>query len=106
MPMMEAAKKIKATANDTENTAARDVELTFYSPQAKKVCIAGDFNNWNTKSMPLKRDRNGVWRIKLRLPRGRHEYKYFVDGEWDQNVPGGECVQNTFGTKNCVMNIQ
>jgi 1,4-alpha-glucan branching enzyme len=104
---LETVKKMKESVSRPQNTATtQEVELTFYAPQAKKASIAGTFNDWNTKSMPMKKDKSGVWRIKIKLSPGRYEYKFFIDGAWDENVPGGECVQNTFGTNNCVMNIR
>ncbi len=107
MAAEEAVKNKKETINE-QNSAGekREVELMLYAPRAQKVFIAGTFNNWDTKAMPLIKDDNGVWRIKTSIAPGKHEYKYFVDGEWDQYTPATECVDNVFGTKNCVMKIQ
>ena len=104
----EEAVKNKKEAINEQNSAGekREVELMLYAPWAQKVFIAGTFNNWDTKAMPLIKDAHGVWRIKTSIAPGKHEYKYFVDGEWDQYTPATECVDNVFGTKNCVMKIQ
>lgn len=106
MAALEAVKKMKETIGRQPSAGtAKDVEFTFYAPGAKKVCLAGTFNGWNTSSMPMKKDKDGTWRIKVKLSSGRHEYKYFVDGAWAQDVPGAEMVQNCFGSRNCVVGV-
>ena len=58
------------------------IRFTYYDPEAKAVYIAGDFNNWNTTATPMERNEQGVWSVILRLPPGRYEYKFVVDGNW------------------------
>ncbi len=58
------------------------VEFSIYAPYAESVYIAGDFNNWNTSQLPLKKDELGVWKRVIYLPPGRYEYKFIVDGEY------------------------
>ena len=107
MATVEAARNNKEARNEQSSAGEkREVELMLYAPRAQKVFIAGTFNNWDTEAMPLTKDDHGVWRIKISIVPGKHEYKYFVDGEWDQYTPATECVDNEFGTKNCVMRIQ
>lgn len=36
-----------------------------WAPEASALFLAGDFNNWNNRSHPLKRDEFGVWEIFL-----------------------------------------
>lgn len=106
MAASEAVKKMQESMGRQQIAGTtREMEFTFHAPGAKKVCIAGTFNGWNTNSMPMKKDRNGIWRIKVKLPAGKHEYKYFVDGTWAQDIPGAEMVPNPFGTRNCVIGV-
>ncbi len=58
------------------------VEFSIYAPYAESVFVAGDFNNWNTSQLPLKKDQLGVWKRVIYLPPGRYEYKFIVDGEY------------------------
>lgn len=58
------------------------VEFSIYAPYAESVFVAGDFNNWNTSQLPLKKDELGVWKRVVYLPPGRYEYKFVVDGEY------------------------
>lgn len=48
---------------------------------AKMVSLFADFNNWNLYGTKLKRV-NGGWECWLDLPKGRHLYKYIVDGDY------------------------
>ena len=84
---------------------AQDIELTFYAPQANKIFLAGTFNDWSTNTLPMKKGKDGVWRVKVKMSPGRYEYKYFVDGAWSQELSGSDVVTNPFGTQNCVIGI-
>jgi 1,4-alpha-glucan branching enzyme len=107
MPALEAVKPLKESINKSNKTSTlQEVEFTLYAPGSKKVCIAGQFNDWNTKSMPMRKSKDGSWKFKMKLPGGKHEYRYFVDGEWAQDVSGAEMIPNQFGTSNCVVNVQ
>lgn len=107
MATLEAAKKVKETIRRTRITdTSQEVEFTYYAPDAKKVCMAGKFNDWNTKSLSMKKDKNGTWKIKVKLAPGKYEYKYFVDGAWAQDLPCTNLVPNPFGTFNCEIKIE
>ena len=54
----------------------KTTELKLYAPQARKVSVAGSFNNWNTKKDMAKKDTGGNWTAKLSLKPGRYEYKF------------------------------
>jgi 1,4-alpha-glucan branching enzyme len=106
MSALEVIKKMKETIIRPQMTGAtHEVEFTFRAPEAKKVCIAGKFNDWNTRSMPMKKGKDGTWRIKLNLSPGKYEYKYFVDGAWASDLSCSELVPNPFGTENCVISV-
>jgi 1,4-alpha-glucan branching enzyme len=46
-----------------------------------KVCLIGDFNNWNATTHPMQRQADGSWFLQVPLTRGRHYYQFLVDGE-------------------------
>jgi len=107
MAMVETVKKMKESGSTaTMQGKEQAVEFTYYAPAAKKVCLAGKFNAWNTNSMPMKKGKDGMWRISIKLQPGQHEYKYFVDGVWAQNMTCSDKVLNPFGTYNCIMGVQ
>jgi len=75
-------------------------EFSLSAPQAQSVFTAGDFNQWNPSLHPMKRDDKGIWRISLALNPGQYEYRFFVDGEWQNDPHCGPFVENSFGTSN------
>ena len=84
----------------------KEISFEFFAPLARRVCIAGTFNNWNTEACLLRKDRNGNWHTMLSLKPGRYEYLFFVDSGWQCDPRVKECVPNPFGTWNCVINIE
>lgn len=106
MAALEAVKRMKeSVSRQLAVGAAREVDFSFHAPGAKKVCIAGTFNHWNPNSMPMKKEKDGTWKIRIKLTSGKYEYKYVVDGIWAQDVPCAESVRNAFGTYNCVIGV-
>jgi len=78
------------------------IKFEFSAPEAKDVSLAGSFNQWNTQSNPMKKDKKGVWKATLSLEPGSYEYRFFVDGKWENDPSCASCVINEFGGKNCV----
>jgi 1,4-alpha-glucan branching enzyme len=76
------------------------VEFNLYAPEAKRVCLAGDFNNWDVDQLLMKRDKKGTWKASFLLPPGRYEYRFRVDGVWQDDPNAHEWVGNPFGSQN------
>jgi 1,4-alpha-glucan branching enzyme len=74
------------------------------SEPESEVYVAGTFNDWDPKATPLHRH-NGTHRGSLRLPPGRHEYKFVINGVWcaDPECPGW--VPNEYGSLNSVIEV-
>ncbi len=68
--------------------------------------VAGAFNDWDAESNSLKKDKSGKWKVELSLPLGRYEYRYLVDGIWENDQRPVECVPNAFGSWNSVVKVQ
>ena len=83
----------------------KTVEFKFYAPQAKKVSVGGCFNNWKPEKTVLKKDAKGNWTGSVVLSSGRYEYRYLVDGAWQNSQEPVECVPNAFGSWNCVVSV-
>lgn len=84
----------------------RPTEFKIYAPSAKRVSLAGNFNNWDTKLLSAKKDTRGNWTVKVGLKPGRYEYKFFVDGSWLNDPRCQGCVSNAFGTQNCILEVK
>ncbi len=54
----------------------------------------------------MKKDKEGTWKIKVKLAPGKYEYKYFVDGTWAQDLPCTDLAPNPFGTFNCEIKVE
>jgi hypothetical protein len=77
--------------------------LSIRAPQAQRVEIAGDFNDW--KPLAAIRAANGVWYADLSIPPGQYRYAFRVNGkEW--RVPdGATAVDDGFGGKSAWVTV-
>jgi len=58
----------------------KPVNFYYHSPDARKVCIVGDFNDWKPDAHPMKLKTGGFWNAQITLPHGHHRYHFLVDG--------------------------
>ena len=88
-----------------KKTQRRRITFKLEAPEAKEAILAGDFNSWDGKKHIMKRDKKGRWSKIVTLAPGRYEYKFLVDGQW-QNDPGNDqMVHNSFGTLNNFLTV-
>lgn len=83
----------------------RKMPLTFVfqDPKAGSVQLVGDFNRWNIKASPMKRE-NGKWVATLNLAPGRYQYEYLVDNHvWVSNTRPVATVTDGYGGTNAVV---
>lgn len=88
------------------NKKKRTAEFIVSAPKAKKVSVAGTFNNWDTKSTLAKKDAKGNWTAKVDLNPGKYEYKFVVDGAWISDPHCSNTSTNNFGTQNSIIEIK
>ncbi|MDD5671311.1 MAG: isoamylase early set domain-containing protein [Candidatus Omnitrophica bacterium] len=100
------AKTYKSAETNNLGKKGGATSFVYYAPQADKVSIVGNFNNWNTTKTPLKKASKGNWKVELKLAPGRYEYRYLVDGTWQNDQRPVECVPNSFGSWNCVIEVR
>ena len=84
----------------------RRIRFTYRNEKAEKVFLAGDFNQWDPKSHPMKKNADGIWMRSVLVTPGRYEYKFFVDGSWKEDTLNPKRCSNMFGTYNCVVDIR
>jgi len=87
-------------SKSVSKTKRRKIRFMFTADEAKSVRIAGDFNNWREDGKMLKRNGSDVWQITLMLPPGTYEYKFLVDGKWENDPLNDQLCLNCFGTRN------
>ncbi len=97
---------------------ASGVTFKFSAPSAKVVQLAGSWpeNNWlrgqaQTGGFRVGEmhdaDGDGVWERTEKLPPGRWEYKFVVDGtNWKEDPNNPEYTDDGFGGKNSVITVQ
>lgn len=78
------------------------VYFRLQAPNAKEVNVLGSFNDWEKR--PLKKQKDGEWSTWTNLAPGRYEYRFMVDGQW-QNAPESETVANEYGSENSVLKV-
>lgn len=81
----------------------RRIKITLEAPDATEVLLLGDFNQWNPKAHRMRQEYNGTWSKILMLPSGRYEYKFLVDGEWQEDPEASLRNVNCFGSHNSVL---
>jgi 1,4-alpha-glucan branching enzyme len=86
-------------------------EVTFRlpkiaAPDAKSVCVVGDFNDWNIHANRMKKQKNGDYAIKLKLEPGKeYEFRYLIDeSKWENDWNADKYVKSPYGdTDNSVI---
>jgi 1,4-alpha-glucan branching enzyme len=85
--------------------AKRQVAFKLSVPQARSVLVTGSFCDWQINSHHLKKDKTGIWKATISLPPGSYEYRFVVDGQWQDDPLCHERVPNAFGSENCVLHV-
>jgi 1,4-alpha-glucan branching enzyme len=72
----------KLGAHLTERNGQRGVQFAVWAPNAKKVSVVGDFNNWNTSANPMEPSSSGVWETFIPHIGQAEVYKYHVESQY------------------------
>jgi len=78
----------------------KKIEFLLFAPLAREVFLLGDFNQWDGKKHPMEKGKLGEWEKALVLSPGTYEYKYIVDGQWQEDPTNHQNRLNSFGTYN------
>ena len=88
------------------NNGMKQVSFQVSTQPGCAVYVAGTFNDWRPGDVMLKEvDGRGLYQTKLRLPPGRHEYKFIVGEEWCVDPACPEVTTNEFGSLNSVIHV-
>lgn len=71
---------------------------------AKKVTVAGSFNNWNEKELRLTKTAAG-WELPVFLDTGTHIYRFIIDGKWMEDPANPDHFPNEYNAFNSVISI-
>lgn len=64
--------------DSTAHSSQLPVNFLCAAPQACRVELEGDFNNW--QPLPMERTLDGWWIAHVELERGYHRYRFLLDG--------------------------
>ena len=87
------------------------VRVTFELPSnmwAERVNIVGEFNDWDTTTTPMSRNRSDAnWKVSLELKAGqRYRFRYLVDGkQWLNDWHADDHEENPYGSYDSVVDL-
>jgi hypothetical protein len=80
------------------------MRLVLRAPRARRVELAGEWNEWATT--PATRGADGLWYVDVRLPRGEYRYAFRVDGERWAVPDAVPTVDDGFGGRSALLTVQ
>jgi len=79
-------------------------KVTFTLPKeavknAKTVHLVGEFNQWQIHATPMKKSKDGSFKIVLELQKGRqYQYRYLIDDTlWENDWIADKYVPSPYG---------
>jgi 5'-AMP-activated protein kinase regulatory beta subunit len=88
------------------DSEAHAVSFEYFNPAAREVLVAGSFNDWQAGATPMSNQGGGKWATELLLKPGHYEYRFVVDGQWQDDPTAARFVPNPFGGSNCVVEVK
>lgn len=98
----------------TENDGRGNDNSVFYKTNhvfrlkgftnAKRVFIAGSFNQWREKEVMMNKTSDG-WELPVYLGNGTHTYRFIADNSWMSDPGNPDKLPNEFGEYNSVIRI-
>ena len=76
------------------------VEFSCAAPNANRVLLSGGFNRWNPDGIPMSKSDDGKWIVAIELEPGVHQYKFIVDGNWQQDSNNPIGMDDNYGGLN------
>lgn len=90
---------------DPRQASLIPVTFTLSCPAADSVSLIGSFNQWNPRGFEMSSPgEEKVWVLELKLPQGRHEYAFLVNGEVVLSDPTSPFTESDgFGNQNSII---
>ncbi len=102
----------KLGAHLIEHEGVAGVEFAVWAPNAKRVCVVGDFNQWDTRRHALRpRGGSGIWELFVPGLAAGELYKYAIYSNRDKKIvekadPFGFAAELRPQTASQVLNIE
>ncbi len=83
------------------------VTFTVPAKDATKVSVVGNFNEWKTNVLKLRKLKNGTFKGIVDLEKdASYEFKYVIDGNYVNDDQADAYVWNDYaGSENSVLNL-
>jgi len=88
----------------------RSCRVTFAVPpelDARKAALCGEFNEWNIRSLPMKRRKDGRFSLTISLATGqRYRFRYVLDGKrWENDQAADGQMPNPYGSMDSLVEV-
>jgi len=93
---------------ETVKEKIKDFVISTFSlvaPEAENVYLAGDFNHWYLDESSRMQKVNGRWQTDVKLKPGVYQYRFIVDGKWQNDPQNKRKIENIFGDSNSVIEV-
>lgn len=77
------------------------LEFSYAAPDASEVRVTGDFSSWSDEGVRLKKQGNGKWSVRVKVPEGSYRYMFLVDGKTELD-PSALRMKDPFGEETSV----
>jgi hypothetical protein len=91
---------------EVETPRRHAASFSLLAPEAASVHVAGTFNNWQPLATSLVKTPDGSWHAHLNLKPGTYEYRFIVDGNWQEDPSASSSVENPFGSRNSIKRVR
>ena len=77
------------------------------APDAVSVNLVGEFNDWSLTNTPMKKLKNGTFKVTVKLSCGnQYKFRYLIDSNrWENDWCADKYAPNAFGGEDSVINI-
>lgn len=80
------------------------VHFSVDAPDAQRVMLVGEFNDWSDSATPMERSASGQWTASLALESGRHLYSFDVGaGRLIPDPSAPSAPEEFFGVRHSVV---
>jgi len=83
--------------NNPKKVSNNYYEFVYKDLKASKVILVGSFNNWNPYQYEMGRNKGGIWKITIYLPKGIYYYYFIVDDEITSDPLNYNTAHDKFG---------
>ncbi|MHB8622800.1 MAG: AAA family ATPase [Sulfuricaulis sp.] len=84
----------------------RKIVLYLFGYENMKVQLAGEFNSWMPDQGVITRIVNGVVEKTIMLSPGTYQYRYVINGKWQEDPSNPEVIPNHSGGFNSILHVE